>query len=112
MAAGKDALSSCDRIPASSESESPDRLNASPTTHPRDRLHQIEREVKRELMGHRGLDFSTLTVHRIRDGVCLQGVLQVDEDAPDVSEIARSVGGVQMVLNHLVVHRGRTNSDS
>ena len=67
--------------------------------------HRIEEDVQRELLGHPDLRFSSLVVRRIRDGVCLEGVLDVDETCPDVCDLARQVAGVREVLNHLVVHR-------
>lgn len=65
--------------------------------------HQVEREVQRELMSHPGLHFSSLVVRRLDNGVCLQGVLEVEGDEPDVCSLAQRVAGVQQVLNHLVV---------
>ena len=67
--------------------------------------HQTEEDVQRELLGHPKLQFSSLVVRRIRDGVCLEGVLDVGETCPDVCSLARQVAGVREVLNHLVVHR-------
>ena len=67
--------------------------------------HQIEEDVQRELLGHPDLRFSSLVVRRICDGVCLEGVLDVDDTCPDVCGLARQVAGVREVLNHLVVHR-------
>jgi hypothetical protein len=45
-----------------------------------------------------------LVIRRIPNGVCLEGVLESEGD-PDVSGVARSVAGVNEVLNHLVVRR-------
>ena len=71
--------------------------------------HRIEEDVQRELLGHAGLKFSSLVVRRIRNGVCLEGVLEADDDAPDVGTLAQTVVGVEEVLNHLVVrHQGET----
>lgn len=73
--------------------------------------HQVEEEVRRELMGQSDLRFSSLVVRRIPGGVCLEGVLEVDESeqsavgTPDVDNLARRVAGVEAVLNHLVVQR-------
>jgi hypothetical protein len=65
--------------------------------------HQVEREVQRELMSHPGLHFSSLVVRRLDNGVCLQGVLEVEGEEPDVCSLAQRVAGVQQVLNHLVM---------
>ena len=72
--------------------------------------HQIEEDVQRELLGHPNLRFSSLVVRRIRDGVCLEGVLDVDDTCPDICGLARQVAGVREVLNHLVVHRSPTGT--
>lgn len=65
--------------------------------------HQIEREVQRELLSQPHLRFSSLVVRRMENGVCLQGVLETDENAPDVVTIAQRVCGVDQVLNRLLV---------
>jgi osmotically-inducible protein OsmY len=65
--------------------------------------HQVELDVQRELLAHPSLHFSSLVVRRINNGVCLQGVLEVDDDSTDVCRIAQRVSGVREVLNCLVV---------
>lgn len=64
--------------------------------------HQIECDVQRELLSHPGLHFSSLVVRRMEGGVCLQGVLSADDNAPDVASVAQRVAGVKLVLNRLV----------
>ncbi len=66
--------------------------------------HRLERAVRRHLMSHPKLRFSTLVIRRIPNGVCLQGVLEESVDL-DVCSLARSVAGVNEVLNHLVVRQ-------
>ncbi len=68
-----------------------------------ERPHQIEQDVQRELLGHPNLNFASLVVRRIQRGVCLEGVLNADHNAPDVCALAQLVSGVDEVLNHLVV---------
>lgn len=65
--------------------------------------HQVEQEVQRALLSQPSLRFASLVVRRIDNGVCLQGVLEVDEELPDVCHIARRVSGVRQVLNRLVI---------
>lgn len=65
--------------------------------------HQIEAEVRRTLLGEPDLRFASLVVRRVPDGVCLEGVLESGEDAPDVDDLARQVRGVERVINHLLV---------
>ncbi|MBT4864044.1 MAG: hypothetical protein HON53_02845 [Planctomycetaceae bacterium] len=73
-----------------------------------DGAHRIEEDVQRELLAQAGLQFSSLVVRRVPNGVCLEGVLEaddVDAASSSVCGLARRVAGVQEVLNHLVVHQ-------
>lgn len=65
--------------------------------------HRVEQDVRRELLAQPSLHFASLVVRRIDNGVCLQGVLEADEELPDVCHIARRVSGVRDVLNRLVI---------
>lgn len=64
--------------------------------------HALEAEVHRELMSDQELQFSSLVIRRIKDGVCLQGVLEVDQEPGAATEIALRVAGVGRVQNNLV----------
>lgn len=66
--------------------------------------HRLEQDVRNRLMAEPSLNFTSLVVRRVRDGLCLEGVLEAD-DADDVSALVRRVCGATLVLNHLVVHR-------
>ena len=65
--------------------------------------HQVESEVRRTLLAVPELSFASLVVRRVPDGVCLEGVLETGADAPDVCRLARTVLGVERVINHLLV---------
>lgn len=65
--------------------------------------HQIEQDVQRELLAQPSFRFASLVVRRIDNGVCLQGILEADDESPDVCSVAQRVAGVQNVLNRLVV---------
>lgn len=65
--------------------------------------HRIEQEVQRELLAEPQFRFASLVVRRINDGVCLQGVLETDDNSPDVCSVAQRVAGVQQVLNRLLI---------
>ncbi len=67
--------------------------------------HELELKVRHELLSEGRLHFASLVVHRIADGVCLEGVVEAEEDAPDVTGVARRVEGVDRVINRLVVRR-------
>lgn len=67
--------------------------------------HRLERDVQRRLLEHPELCFSSLVVRRIGDGVCLEGVLEMDDCPDDVGKLVQRAAGVTHVLNHLVVRR-------
>ena len=67
--------------------------------------HQVEKQVKRELLAHPEFTFSSLVVRRVLNGVCLEGVVETDTDLSDVARLLQSVVGVNEVLNHLVVRQ-------
>ena len=66
--------------------------------------HRLEQAVQRHLLSQPQLQFSTLVIRRIPNGVCLEGVLENNANL-DVCGLARSVAGVNEVLNHLVVRQ-------
>lgn len=68
--------------------------------------HRLEQDIRNLLMAEPSLNFTSLVVRRVRDGLCLEGVLEAD-DTDDVSMLVRRVCGATPVLNHLVVHRTR-----
>ncbi len=67
--------------------------------------HRFEQDVRFRLMAEPTLNFSSLTVRRIDNGVCLEGVLETDDDSTDISRLVRRITGVEKVLNRLVVRR-------
>jgi hypothetical protein len=69
-----------------------------------DAPHGLEQAVHRRLRAQPGLRIASLVIRRIPNGVCLEGVLESDADQ-DVCNLARSVAGVDEVLNHLVVRQ-------
>jgi osmotically-inducible protein OsmY len=69
---------------------------------PTARPHSVERQVQRKLLAQPNLQFSSLVVRRMPDGVCIEGVLD-STDGSDVTNLARQVAGVQNVVNRLLV---------
>lgn len=67
--------------------------------------HRFERTLREKLLSQPGMSFSSLVVRRMRDGVCLEGVMQVEDSSTDVCGLLKKLCGVQKVLNHLVVQR-------
>ena len=68
--------------------------------------HSVEREVRKVLVSQPGLNFSSLVVHRTRDGVCLTGVVESMPCDTDVCDLVREAAGVNQVLNRLIVRSG------
>ena len=67
--------------------------------------HRLEQDIRNQLMSESNLNFTSLVVRRINNGVCLEGVLETDDDSCDVENVVRRVADVQNVLNCLVVRR-------
>jgi hypothetical protein len=68
--------------------------------------HDVERQVQRVLTSHPGLTVSNLVVRRLRDGVCLTGVIESIESDTDVCGLVREVAGVNEVVNRMLVRSG------
>ena len=65
--------------------------------------HSFEARVRHDLMARPELAFSSLVVHRIPDGICVEGVVTSTTEGVDVNQMVREVAGVNSVLNHLVM---------
>ena len=65
--------------------------------------HDVEAEVQRVLLGTPNLEFTSLVVRRVPQGVCLEGVLHGPVKSSDVADLVRTVAGVDVVINHLLV---------
>jgi hypothetical protein len=69
--------------------------------------HRLEHEVRSRLMSEPQLQFTSLVVRRLPDGLCLEGVVETSGDPEDVSELIRQICNVPNISNRLVVHRSR-----
>jgi osmotically-inducible protein OsmY len=69
--------------------------------------HGIEKDVQRELLAEPRLHFSSLVIHRVQNGVCIEGVVEADDGSPDVTRLAKRVAGVDRVINRLVMTHAR-----
>jgi hypothetical protein len=68
--------------------------------------HQLELLVQRALFSLPNVEFSSLEVHRMADGVCLSGVVRVPQNSrPHFEQVAGRAAGVSRVVNRLVVQR-------
>jgi osmotically-inducible protein OsmY len=64
--------------------------------------HTTELNVRRTLLTQCQCKFHSLVVHRTRDGICLQGVVDgTPSDAAEICRIAEVVSGVGSVINRL-----------
>jgi hypothetical protein len=66
--------------------------------------HELECRIQRRLQSHPGLRFTRLTVHQCPQGVCLEGLLELNEDGLDLCELVNEIAGVR-ALNHVVMRR-------
>lgn len=74
----------------------------SPSSHS-ESPQQLASLVRKALLAERGLDIASLVVRRVPNGVCLEGVVNVNGDDVDVCRSVRQLEGVGEILNHLVV---------
>lgn len=70
--------------------------------------HALERQVQRVLTSHPGLSVSNLVIRRVREGICLSGVVDSLDQGTDVCGLAKQVRGVNEVLNRLIVRSAPT----
>ncbi|MBD3676629.1 MAG: BON domain-containing protein [Planctomycetaceae bacterium] len=64
--------------------------------------HTTELDVRRLLLTQMNCHFHSLVVHRTRDGICLQGVVDGEpSDGEEICRIAATVSGVKSVINRL-----------
>ena len=69
--------------------------------------HQVEAEVSQALRESPGIYVESLSVHQVEGGVCLHGVVEVDDAHCDLEEIVRQVVRVDQVINRMIVRPGR-----
>ena len=67
--------------------------------------HELERVVQQELTSQPAVKFSSLVIRRIDGGICLEGVLETNDELPDVERLVRNVADVDRILNRLVVRQ-------
>ena len=70
--------------------------------------HRFEQDVRNRLMSEPNLNFKSLVVRRINNGVCLEGVLETDDDSTHIEHLVRRIADVPNVRNCLVLRRSRT----
>ena len=68
--------------------------------------HLVEEEVLRTLRDAPGVYVDSLSAHRIGDGICLHGVVEIDDPLTDVAAIVRRALSIDHVINRMVVRQG------
>ncbi len=63
--------------------------------------HDLECLIQRTLQAQPGLRFARLKVHHCPQGVCLEGLLEANDDGIDLVELVNQIAGVQ-AINHVV----------
>ncbi|MEQ8851314.1 hypothetical protein [Gimesia sp.] len=67
--------------------------------------HALECEIKHALAIDSDVCLNSLVVRRTKNGVCLEGVLEFDDECPDLSKRIQALTGVEEVINHMVMKR-------
>lgn len=67
--------------------------------------HSVECEVRRRLLADTSCEIQSLVVHRIPDGVCIEGVVESTTPMEEITAALESVAGVDRVMNRLVQRR-------
>ena len=73
------------------ESEGCDTVALSPDDSVMIHPHRLEQDVRNRLMEEPSLQFTSLVVRRVRDGLYLEGVVETDEDPAKVARRVRRV---------------------
>ena len=78
--------------------------------------HLMEAEVSQTLRDTPGVSVESLSVHRTDDGICLHGVVEVDDPSTDLEDVLRRALSIDHVINRMVVKYGHcatcTETDS
>ncbi len=72
--------------------------------------HSLEKRVHHELVRSNTPKFESVIIHRIQNGICLEGCIDSLADSIKACRIAKTVKGVNKVLNHLMVKKETCNS--
>ena len=64
--------------------------------------HDVESDIRRNLLAAPGVTVSSLVVRRVPNGICLQGVIHYEDDSFDISSAVRELTGVRDVVNQMV----------
>lgn len=73
--------------------------------HPDDQAHHVEHRLHQHLTHHPDYEFTELVIHRIPNGVCLEGRASVRPGGSDLdAEISQILGRCQIVNRIMLCH--------
>lgn len=64
--------------------------------------HELECLIQRRLQTQAGLKFARLTVHQCPQGICLEGLLESNDEGLDLSDLVKQIARVA-VINRVVM---------
>lgn len=67
--------------------------------------HSLECEIQHALALDSDVCLNSLVVRRTKNGVCLEGVLEFDDECPDICKRIQALTGVEEVINHLLIKK-------
>ncbi len=68
--------------------------------------HSLECEIQHALAIDSDVCLNSFVVHRTKNGVCVEGVLEFDgEECPDICKRIQALTGVEEVINHLLIKK-------
>lgn len=92
----------------STETPIPSVSTTVPLAGPSAAPHQLECMIQRGLQSYPGLRFARLTVHQCAQGVCLEGLLETNDEGLDLCDLVNQIAGVN-AIDHVVHHLAKPN---
>lgn len=90
---------------AQSSNTMPAKTAARTTSLQFDAPHSLECKIQHALAIDSDVCLNSLVVHRTKNGVCIEGVLEFDGECPDICNRIKALTGVEEVINHLMLKR-------
>ncbi|QDV50521.1 hypothetical protein [Gimesia fumaroli] len=90
---------------AQSSNPTPTKSTARATSLQFDAPHSLECEIQHALALDSDVCLNSLVVRRTKNGVCLEGVLEFDDECPDICNRIKALTGVEEVINHLMMKK-------
>lgn len=70
-----------------------------------DAPHSLEHKIQNALAIDSDVCLNSLVIHRTKNGVCIEGVIEFDGECPDICNRIKALTGVEEVINHLMPKR-------